>query len=89
MIKDSFCGDKEVSYTGIMADTSIHTPDTPGVDLGSSSHSLSYLHFFHTFMSNVVPIQRLRKLKLCLKNNKLNLFSLIPRLFPSLQCLEL
>ena len=41
MIKDSFCGDKEVSYTGIMADTSIHTPDTPGVDLGSSSHSLS------------------------------------------------
>ena len=58
MIKDSFCGDKEVSYTGIMADTSIHTPDTAGVDLGSSSHSLSYLHFFLAciihYMSNAI-----------------------------------
>ena len=58
MIKDSFCGDKEVSYTGIMADTSIHTPDTPGVDLGSSSHRLSSLHFFLAciihYMSNAI-----------------------------------
>ena len=49
MIKDSFCGDKEVSYTGIMADTSIHTPDSPDtadVDLPQSLLS-SFLPHFH------------------------------------------
>ena len=56
MIKDSFCGDKEVSYTGIMVDTALDTGDMAGVDLGSSSHRLSSLHFFHTFMINVVRI---------------------------------
>ena len=56
MIKDSFCGDKEVSYTGIMADTALDTGDMAGVDLGSSSHRLYSLHFFHTFMINVVRI---------------------------------
>ena len=50
MIKDSFCGDKEVSYTGIMADTSIHTPDsldTADVDL-PQAHTVSLIFISST-----------------------------------------
>ena len=51
MIKDSFCGDKEVSYTGIMADTSIHTPDSPAdtadVDL-LQAHTVSLIFISST-----------------------------------------
>ena len=50
MIKDSFCGDKEVGYTGIMADTSIHTPDSPDtadVDL-PQAHTVSLIFISST-----------------------------------------
>ena len=57
MIKDSFCGDKEVSYTGIMADTSIHTPDTAGVDL-PQAHTVSLIFISSTLSSAMLYLSR-------------------------------